>query len=214
MNLSRIVVIASIAAFTTTVHAQFGMAQMRTIKKNGDFSALKSESTVGLQFTYDGMIVGKYTEENYIKKKVKEGNDDEKGKGDAWAEKWVAARASKYEPAFEEQFNEKLAKGKVALKAGRDKSDSKYTLVVRTTDTEPGYNVGISRMPGYITTTITLIETAAPGTVLAEVEIQRAPAQDAMGFDFDASGRIAEGYAKTGKELGAWLTKKDWGNKD
>ncbi len=30
-----------------------------------------------------------------------------------------------------------------------------------------------------------------------------------MGFDFDLSGRIAESYAKMGKELATWFTKKD-----
>jgi hypothetical protein len=194
--------------------AQFGASPMRTVLKKGDFSALAGESAVMLVYSYENMVVGKFTEEKYVEKKRKEQNEKEAGKGDSWAEKWVAARANVYEPRFEELLNERLAKGKVALMAGREKSDARYMIKVHTTDTEPGYNVGISRMPGYITATITLHETSAPDAALAEVEIQRAPAQDAMGFDFDASGRIGEGYAKLGKEFGAWLTKKDWGRAD
>lgn len=190
--------------------AQFG-GGLRTVKKSGDFAAIKDESSVRLEFVYDNMVVGKYTETDYVNKKRKEHNEKEAGKGDAWAEKWVGARASVYEPKFEELLNERFGKAKLGLKAGRDKSDARYVLKVHTTDTEPGWNVGISRMPGYITATITLHEASAPDAVLGEVEIQRAPAQDAMGFDYDASGRIGEGYAKMGKELGAWLTKTDWG---
>ncbi|HRD52596.1 MAG TPA: hypothetical protein PKY96_08110 [Flavobacteriales bacterium] len=209
----RSIALSALLALVSPAFAQFGAAPMRTILKKGDFSALKDESNVLLTYSYDKMIVGKFTEEDYVSKKRKEHNDKESGKGDRWAEKWVAARADVYEPKFEELLNERFAKGKAALKAGKDFSDAKYMLKVHTTDTEPGYNVGISRMPGYITATITLHETASPDVVLAEVEIQRAPAQDAMGFDFDASGRIGEGYAKMGKELGAWLTKSDWGRK-
>ena len=100
-----------------------------------------------------------------------------------------------------------------ALKAGKDKSDARSVIKVHTTETEPGHNVGVSRVPGYITAVMTLYEAAAPDNVLGEVEIERAPAQGATGFDFDTGGRLAEGYAKIGKEFGTWLTKKDWGRK-
>src|SRR5690606_19576870 len=135
--------------------------------KSGDFSALKGESGVLLEFSYDNMTVGKYTEENYVNKKVKEYNEKQKGRGDEWLGKWTGARAEMYEPNFEKLFNDHIAKkGKVALKGGRTRSDSRYVLVVHTTDTEPGYNVGVSRMPGYITMTITLYEVSDRSTVI------------------------------------------------
>lgn len=212
--MKRIASLFLVATIASGTFAQFAGGGMRTILKKGDFSALAGENAALLTFSYENMVVGKFTEEKYVEKKRKEHNEKEAGKGDSWAEKWVAARANVYEPRFEELLNERLAKGKVALMAGRDKESARYIIKVHTTDTEPGYNVGISRMPGYITATITLHEASKPDEVLAEVEIQRAPAQDAMGFDFDASGRIGEGYAKLGKEFGAWLTKSDWGRKN
>lgn len=186
---------------------------MRTILKKGDFSALKGESSVLLVYDYSDMSVGKFSEEAYVNKKRDEGNKKEKGRGDEWAEKWVSARTEKYEPKFEELLNARLVAGKVALKAGKDKTDARYVIKMHTTETEPGHNVGVSRMPGYVTAVLTLYEASAPDVVLGEVEIERAPAQGAAGFDFDAGGRIAEGYAKMGKEFGTWLTKKDWGRK-
>ena len=193
-------------------HAQMGFS-IRTVLKNGDFAALQGQSDVQLQFTYDGMTVGKFTEENYVKKKTAEYNEKEKGRGDEWAAKWVAARTAMYEPKFEELLNERLAKEKLNLKASRNASGATYFLKVHTTETEPGFNIGITRQPGFVTATITLHESASPEAVLGEVEIQRAPAQTGMGMDFDTGGRIAEGYAKMGKELGAWLKKSDWGRK-
>ena len=159
------------------------------------------------------MTVGKFTEENYVKKKTGEYNEKDKGRGDEWAAKWVAARSEMYEPKFEELFAERLVKEKINLRPGRDRSGAKYILKVHTTETEPGFNIGISKQPGFITATITLHEAAAPDVVLGEMEIQRAPAQSGMGMDFDTGGRIAEGYAKMGKEFGAWLAKSKWGTK-
>lgn len=191
--------------------APFGL---KTTLKKGDFTAIKDESAVRLEFTYDRMSVGKLSEEDYINKKRKEHNEKEAGKGDEWAGKWVAARANVYEPQFEELLNEQLAKHESNLRAGRDQAVARYFLRVHTTDTEPGWNIGISRAPGYVTASITLHESGAPDTALGEVLIDRAPARDAMGYDFDASGRIGEGYAKLGKELGAWLVKTEFGRKN
>ncbi|HMU13010.1 MAG: hypothetical protein JST41_13330 [Bacteroidetes bacterium] len=211
----RTLALGALFAVTTSASAQMGYsgAAMRTILKKGDFSALQDQTSVLLVYDYSDMTVGKFTEENYVNKKRDEYNKKESGRGDTWAGKWVGARTELYEPKFEELLNDRLASGKSALKAGKDKTDAKYVIKVHTTETEPGYNVGVSRVPGYITAVMTLYEASAPDNVLGEVEIERAPAQGAMGFDFDAGGRIAEGYAKMGKEFGTWLTKKDWGRK-
>lgn len=211
----RTLALGTLLAVATSGSAQFSSGYaggaMRTILKKGDFSALKDQSSVLLVFDYSDMTVGKFTEENYVNKKREEYNKKESGRGDTWATKWVSDRAERFEPKFEELLNDRLSKS--TLKAGRDKADARYVLKVHTTETEPGYNVGISRVPGYVTAVITLYEASAPDNVLGEVEIERAPAQGATGFDFDTGGRISEGYAKLGKELGTWLIKKDWGRK-
>jgi len=213
----RTLAIGALIAVTSSATAQFNTgysgAAMRTILKKGDCSALKDESSVLLVFDYSDMTVGKFTEEMYVDKKRDEYNKKESGRGDTWAGKWVTDRGERFEPKFEELLNDRLAAGKSALKAGKDKSDARYVIKVHTTETEPGHNVGVSRVPGYITAVMTLYEAAAPDNVLGEVEIERAPAQGATGFDFDTGGRLAEGYAKMGKEFGTWLTKKDWGRK-
>jgi hypothetical protein len=43
--------------------------------------------------------------------------------------------------------------------------------------------------------------------------LTQVPGQDAMGFDYDTGGRIAESYAKAGKEIGHYLLKNAYGEK-
>jgi len=66
--------------------------KIKTIE--GDLSVLKNETTINVEFLYDGMSVGSYADEKeYIKKKTQEYNTKEPGRGDSWAKLWVSDRA-------------------------------------------------------------------------------------------------------------------------
>ncbi len=73
--------------------------------------------------------------------------------------------------------------------------------------TEPGFNVGVMRMPAYTNMEAQFVKT---GTTAEEavITMTKAPGADAMGFDYDAGARISESYAKAGKSLGAFLEKQ------
>lgn len=190
---------------------QFGtMAVIRTTDVSGSFEPLKNETSVNVEFTYEGMLVGSFTEEKYIEKKVKEYNADEAGRGDKWAQSWVNDRGERFHPMFVELFNDRTSGQPLA---GVGKTDARYTIIVKTLFTEPGYNIGISRMSAYINASIQLVESASPSTVVGELQITNCPGGGAMGFDFDTGTRLSEAYAKLGKELGAYLMKKVWGRK-
>lgn len=205
MNMIKTLAALSLLLIGTGATAQMYGSAVRTTLTEGDLSVLKGEKEVKLEFSYEGMMVGGFTDEAYQNKKQKEHNEKEAGKGDTWKANWEGNREKLFHPKFTELFNARLDG---ALVGGQDKTDAKYTFIIRTTSTEPGYNIGISRVPASLNSAITLVETANPGTVIAEMVIANCPGANAMGFDYDAGGRIAEGYAKMGKELAAFLQKK------
>jgi len=183
--------------------AYSGFAQSMKLE-SGKLDFLKGQKTLNVVYAYDNMKVGKGTEQEYIDKKVTEYNKSEAGKGDKWQKGWVAARTERYQPKFEELMNKRLEDN--GVKVG-NYPDAPYTLVVKTTFTEPGFNVGVMRMPAYTNMEAVFVKTGSTNPE-AVITMMKSPGADAMGYDFDAGARISESYAKAGKSLGAYLNKQ------
>ncbi len=191
-------------AFAFLAIASFTFAQ-KIIKTSGDLSFLKSSPSINIEYDYSEMGVGKFkTEDEYTKKKVEEYNKDEAGKGDKWKESWIGSRARVYQPKFEELFN-KYAE-KVGVSAKENNGSAKYTLIVKTTFTEPGFNIGVTSKPAYVNFEYIFVETGTD-KVVAKFTQLKVPGAQAMGMDFDTSTRISESYAKAGKMFGGYLSK-------
>jgi hypothetical protein len=174
--------------------------------KSGSFTALKGQTVINLQYDYSGMAVGKFDkEQDYINKRVADMNKKEAGTGDKWAQAWVADRDSRFHPMFEKNLNLKL--DAVGAVGKQNATDAKYTLIIRTLFTEPGYNIGISRQNAYINMMVDLIETANPGTVLGSVELKNVQSVYMGGYDFDTGSRIQSCYDRAGDWLGNFLLK-------
>ncbi len=173
-------------------------------KSKNYLSFLKGQSSLNVVFEYDNMEVGKMDEKAYIEKKKEEYNKKEAGRGDTWAERWVEDRERRFEPKFFDLFNKYTQKK--GLKAGKDMSEAEYTMTVKTTWTEPGYYVGISARPAYISGEISFSKTGEK-KVIASIKFTKAPG-NSMGATWDTGERIKESYAKLGKTLGAYLIKK------
>lgn len=199
-HLKFLILTILLTSFALTIDAQ-------KIKiESGNLSPLKGEKELNIEFLYDGMAVGKFkNEKEYVAKKKKEYNEKEAGKGDSFEINWTESRQFQYEPKFIELFNKYASE--FGMKASKKSSSAKYTIIVKTTFTEPGWNVGISRAPAYTNLEISVIETATKSAV-AVVTLTKSPGKDAMGFDYDPSNRIAESYAKGGKEFAQFLEKK------
>lgn len=178
---------------------------------SGDLAFLAGQTDLKVIYDYEGMKVGKKTEAAYIKEKVTENNKKEAGKGDEWLAGWTSARKERYEPKFEELINDILAK-KSNVKVSQDAA-AKYTLIVKTIRTEPGFNVGVAKMPSFVDSHFIFVETENPKKVLSKIELLNVQGAQAMGFDFDSGTRIAESYAKGGKILGKYLEKNAFKNK-
>jgi len=190
--------------FIGSSYSQFGSG-FKIKLVSGDVKILKSEKEYNFEFDYKGLKVGGVDEEDYLAEKVKDKNKKEMGSGDKFKNEWFDNRERKFEPKFDELFNKTLS-GE-GVKGSKSNKNAKYTIFVKTDYIEPGYNVGISRKPAFINATVKIFEIANPSNVVAKLMLTNVPGQDAMGFDYDAGGRIAESYAKTGKEVAKYLIK-------
>lgn len=177
-----------------------GFAQKVELEGNLDF--LKGVKKVALEYKYDKMGVGKYKSgDEYISKKKAEYNAKEPGRGDKWAVSWVSDRSERYEPKFEEL----LAKNLDNINFDQN-NKADYTMIVETTFTEPGFNVGVMSKSASIDLKVTFVDKAKKE--LATMIIKKIPGRDAMGYDFDTGLRIEEAYAKAGKSIGKFIDKK------
>lgn len=174
----------------------------QSVNLNGKLDALKGQKEIMVEYTYNDMKVGKMTETEYVNKKVSEYNAKEAGRGDKWKGDWVADRTGRFEPQFEELFNEYSNNIKIT-----EKAKTGYTLQVNTDFTEPGFNVYAVKKRAKIDLTVRVIENATKKEI-ATIEIKNSPGRDVMGYDYDTGSRIQEAYAKAGKELGKLFNKK------
>lgn len=201
MKTLKILFVSLIVLGATTLQAQ----KIKLIE--GDLAFLQGQTEILVEYDYSQMGVGKFSNEaDYIAKKVSEYNEKKPGSGDEWQEKWVADREGRYHPKFEELLNSYTSK--VGCSFNQTNVNAKYTMILKTTFTEPGWNIGISRMDASINVEIIFVETANRDNKLAVITMTGVPGRGAMGNDYDTGFRIQEAYAKCGKETGAFLVKK------
>ncbi|MEZ5047353.1 MAG: hypothetical protein R2831_10220 [Chitinophagaceae bacterium] len=170
-------------------------------KISGNPAAIANETTLNVQFTYNNMRVGKFPkEEDYVKTKKEEYNKKEEGRGEKWEDSWVSDRSGRFEPQFTELFEKhcKLALGNYP--------EAKYTAIIHTTRTEPGYNIYISRKNAEIDLDIDIIETQSK-TSIVKYSLKGVQGRSFGGYDYDSGTRLEEAYALAGKLLGKELSK-------
>ena len=194
----------ALLTFTVNVQAQ----KLKFSEGDEKLSFLAGQTEVNLEFSYENMNVGKITEAEYKAEKIKKYNEKQPGKGDKWAEKWENSRVSTYEPMFDELINKILFKKKTGAIVSKGKSGAKYTLIVRTTMQEPGFNSYVMKVNPSANYEMTFVETATK-KVVAKAELMRVAGVvvNDNDFDFDPSNRIKECYAKAGKVMGTNMAK-------
>ncbi|MEJ1237678.1 hypothetical protein WBG78_06105 [Chryseolinea sp. T2] len=184
-----------LVGFTSVAYAQ----KIKLVE--GDLSVLKDQKGVKTIFSYDDMSVGKFPKEaDYVAKKKSDYNAKEAGTGDKWEKAWYDDRKERFEPKFRELFAEYSNMSTVA-------EDAPYTLIFKTTKTEPGWNVGVTRAPAYIDGEAWIVKSDSPDKAIAKITITKSPGRDAFGYDFETGARLQESYAKAGKELGSFIKK-------
>jgi hypothetical protein len=188
--------------FFVLLIACISTARAQKIKlESGKLDFLKGVTELKVEYNYEAVSVGKYkVEQDYVTQKKADYNEKEPGSGDRWETAWFADRSERYAPRFEEEMNLQFIKREVTCKVGQDLAGT-YTVILKTTFIEPGFNVGVARKNAYINAEAIFVESANHENVLAKVTIENSPGRDAFGYDFDTGLRIQEAYAKAGKEL-------------
>lgn len=201
-NVKLFMLASSIILTLSTVNAQ------KYTEGDKSLSFLAGETAVNLEYNYDDMLVGKKPEAQYIKEKVEEYNKKQPGKGERWKEKWINNRAAIYEPMFEELINKIMFKANLKINIDKKQSAAKYTLVVRTTMTEPGFNAVVVKVNPSCNFEFTWIETATK-KVMAKGKLDKVQGvvMNGSDWDFDPANKIKECYAKAGKVVGKTMEK-------
>lgn len=205
-TISKLLIICFIA-FATASFAQGGFSKIKLV--SGDLKFLKGEKKLNVSYDFSQLKVGGFDEEDYLNEQVAKKNKKQAGSGDKWKEDWNNNKTKKYEPKFEELLNKYLSEN--GTKIGQDTVNTKYTIILKTTLIEPGYNVGISKKPAYINVDILFVDNTDMTKNIAKMVMTNVLGQDAMGFDYDTGSRIAEAYAKCGKALGNYINKNVFG---
>ncbi len=170
---------------------------------DGDLGVLANEKQLNVEFEYKDMRVGKMTETEYVNKKRDEYNKKEAGKGDTWVKAWQDDRETRFEPKFLQAFNQfsgGMTAGPLAA--------AKYTMIVKTTFTEPGYNIVVHRVNAQVNLEALIVETANKEKVIAKISCEKSPGGAWFDNDFDTGQRIAEAYNNAGMSLAGFIRSK------
>ncbi len=202
----------TLATFTLLL-ATRGFAQ-KVKMEEGDLSPLKSEKTLAFAFTYDSMSMGgghghppgpghshaQQTEAEYVAKHTEEYNKKSPGKGDEWAKAWKDDRETLYEPGFTKEFE----------KYGGLQPDpkSKYTLIFKTTVTEPGFNIGFMRHNAEISGIAWIVDSGNKSRVIAKISVINSPGGSFFENDYATDERISTAYSEAGRALGYFIKGK------
>ncbi len=193
-----------VCGFTSFTHAQ------KIKLESGSLASLKGVTDLRVEYTYDNMTVGKMKEADYVAKKVDEYNKKEPGQGDTWKQTWIDDRTQKFQPRFQDAFNNLTNLTGIILKIDPN-SGSKMKMVVHTSFTEPGFNIYMTRKNASINCDVTFYD--ASGAEMAKVIITNSPGSGIWELDYDTGIRIQDAYANAGRSLAAMILDEVYGKK-
>lgn len=163
---------------------------------------LSEQKAYHIRFTYDSMSVGTDAPEKmYLARKKDEWDLKEDGRGSDFVEMWFDSRHELYEPAFIANF-EKYSKIKL------DDRKAPYTLIVKTYNTEGGWNAGLTGHQAEISGEFWVVESADKSKVIVRVAFRNIRGQKFHGGDFEMFERIEDAYFMTAKLLGNFFREK------
>jgi hypothetical protein len=172
---------------------------------SGNPKLFKHAGDLYLTFEYTDLHVGEYgDEEAYIEYMKDDAEKRKKGSSEAWLKKWNDARIEFFQPKFIELFNKYSNSKKVAI--DEELNGQLYELNIHTIFIEAGYNKNGKRAPALVDAIVTISEINDPANKLV-ISVSRAPGNEVMNSYSPDYYRIAEAYAKLGKELAKYMGK-------
>jgi hypothetical protein len=221
--LTKSIVMKAIKLFTTALligATSVAFAQKTKITK-GDFSELKGQKEVNLEFDYaqaqarGGAPFANWkaqSEQDWLQQIVDKKNEKEAGTGDDWKKRWEAAKDGPFPSNFETKMAE-MWKGTLVK---RGLSDAKYTIRIKITYMDPGFSIGVSASDAYLSAIIEVVEGDNVTSSLTMDQIKGASAAKFIpggaiaaavdGATFER--RLGESYEKMAKSLYAKVLKK------
>jgi len=167
----------------------------------GSIESLKGQSAINTEYTYDSMIVGvDKLEKEFVEEKKKSWDLKEAGKGNDFEKMWMADRKNRYEPTFDYYIRKTTG-----LTVNKD--NPKYTLIVKTRRSEPGWNAGVVAKGAEIDVEVWLVESANKNQVLGKIILLSQRGKNATGGDFEMGLRLQEAYMEAAQALGALIIK-------
>jgi len=160
---------------------------------------MKGIKRIAVEFDYSQTKVGKYTEEDYVNKKVADKNEDDPGDGDDWKRKWDAQKDNAFAPEFIQSLGVQL-RGK-GIEVGKDIISPDAKIIVYVKKIEPGYNVAISKRDAYINIEAKTFKISNMDTPIDVFTKNRIVGADS----FDVKKRLSYSFRKAGKFLGRHL---------
>ncbi len=201
-KISFLIIAGLVICLSPLSHAQ------KIALKSGSLASLSALPEIRVEYTYDNMMVGKYKEADYVNKKVDEYNKKEAGKGDQWLKDWVNDRETKYQPRFQDGFNNFSTLAGVNFKVDPN-AGGKYRMVVHTTFTEPGFNIYMTSKNASMNAEVTFFDES--NSEMAKVMITNSPGSGIFELDYDTGIRIQETYANAGRSLAAFILEEVFG---
>jgi hypothetical protein len=170
---------------------------------SGNLKEFKDVSSFDIKFEYDSMTIGpsEIPEEEYLKTKSARWEEREPGKGKVFRKMWFESRERLYEPAFIKNFEE------ATLKKLGDKN-AKYTLLLKTRNTEGGFDIGVHGKDGVLGGELLIVESSDNSKVKAKIHFYDARGTNSTGGDFNMDSRIKSAYDAAGKWLGIFFKRK------
>jgi hypothetical protein len=198
-NLLKYFLLSLVVLVNTNVYSQ----KIKVVTGNLDF--LKDQKVLNIEYSYENMGVGRYDlEEDYVNEKVIGYNDKEPGKGDEWLKNWMMAKEKIFGPTFKGSLNDVLKDVEISID---EDPKTMYTIVLKTTFIEPGFDVGVMSKKANAKYEVIFVNNE-DNKVVAALNIFAFLEAGGIGYDFNTINRIQKVYAKAGNGLGQYLIKK------
>jgi hypothetical protein len=172
---------------------------------SGNPKLFKQAGNLHLTFEYSDLYVGEYgNEEAYIEYMKDDAERRKKGSSETWLTKWYEARIEFFQPKFIELFNKYSNSKKVNI--NEELNNQLYELNIHTIFIEAGFNKNGKRAPALIDVIVTISEINKSENQLV-ISVKGAPGNEVINSYSPDYKRIAEAYAKLGKELAKYMSR-------
>ncbi len=167
---------------------------------SGNLADLKHLKSVGVEVTYEKLLVGaEIAEADFIAARKNNWDTKEPGKGDEWEQYWHKSKGL-YEPAFANNF---LINSGVSVNP-----KSPFKMILKVFQIEPGWNGGPMGGPAFILSELWIVDSANPEKIIAVLKLPRYKGNDKTGGDFEMGRRIEQAFATAGKQIGLYFKAK------